>query len=56
MFDINEYREEKKEVKKQKFDFKLRKDNTLHSLREVNKFLSDFNKMIDYITLYKILK
>lgn len=62
MFNINDFRgEEKKEgkkneAKKTKFNFKLHKDNTLKSLKEVNSFLSDFNRVINYITLYKILK
>lgn len=58
MFNINDFRgdEKKKEEKKKKFDFKLRKDKTFTSLKEVNKFLCNFHQLADYVTLYKILK
>lgn len=48
---------EKKEAKKgNKIDFAKKKDNTIHSLFEVEHFLCDFKKLINTIKLYKILK
>lgn len=47
----------KKELKKEnKIDFIQKKDNTIHSLFEVEHFLCDFKKLINTIKLYKILK
>ena len=46
----------KEEPKKKKFNFGLHKDNTIKSLKEVNKFLNNFHQVVDYVTLYKILK
>lgn len=48
---------EKKEIKKEnKFNFIQKKDNTIHSLFEVEHFLCDFKKILNTIRLYKILK
>ena len=48
---------EKKEIKKEKkIDFISKKDNTIHSLFQVEHFLCDFKKLINTIKLYKILK
>ena len=48
---------EKKEIKKEnKFNFIQKKDNTIHSLFEVEHFLCDFKKILNTIKLYKILK
>ena len=47
----------KKEMKKEKkIDFIQKKDNTIHSLFEVEHFLCDFKRLINTIKLYKILK
>ena len=45
-----------KNKKKIKFDFKKFKKNTVHSLFEVELFLNDFHKFLNYVKLYKILK
>lgn len=42
--------------KKNKLNFKACKKNTLNSLNEVEHFLRNFNGIIKYIKLYKILK
>ena len=42
--------------KKCKFDFKTKKDNTLHSLKEVECFLCNLKKACKGIHLYKFLK
>ncbi len=42
--------------KKNKIDIKKMKKNTINSLNEVECFLHDFNKLFNYIKLYKILK
>ena len=50
---------EKKEIKKpkkNKFDFKKCKNNTICSLNEVEHFLNNFSDFYRYIKLYKILK
>lgn len=48
---------EKNKIKKEnKIDFIQKKDNTIHSLFEVEHFLCDFKKLINTIKLYKILK
>jgi len=48
---------EKKEIKKEKkIDFISKKDNTIHSLFQVEHFLCDFKKLFNTIKLYKILK
>ena len=39
-----------------KIDFKKLKDNTCHSLNEVECFLNNFHRFMNYIKLYKILK
>jgi len=48
---------EKNKIKKEKkIDFIQKKDNTIHSLFEVEHFLGDFKKLLNTIKLYKILK
>ena len=42
--------------KKNKFDFKCKKENAINSLLEVEHFLCNFKKTIKCIKLYKILK
>ena len=42
--------------KKEKFDFKKRKENTVHSLFEVEHFLHDLKNVSKGLKLYKILK
>ncbi len=42
--------------KEKKIDFIQKKDNTIHSLFEVEHFLCDFKRFINTIKLYKILK
>ena len=46
----------KPDKKKNKIDFAKRKDQTVNSLFEVEHFLHDFNRLINTIKLYKILK
>ncbi len=47
--------ENRNETKK-KFDFKKRKENTIHSLFEVERFLRDFKQIAKGVKLYKIMK
>ena len=56
-------KEEKKDCKTKKkintpkkLSFKKRKENTLCSLKEVECFLRNSHKILNYINLYKILK
>lgn len=42
--------------KEKKIDFVKKKDNTIHSLFEVEHFLCDCKKLFNTIKLYKILK
>lgn len=42
--------------KKKKLNFKTCKNNTINSLNEVEHFLRNFNGIVKYIKLYKILK
>lgn len=42
--------------KKNKFDIKKLKNNTVDSLNDVEHFLRDFKRFKNYIKLYKILK
>lgn len=44
------------ESKNSKFNFSQKKENTICSLFEVEKFLGDFKNIWKYIKLYKILK
>jgi len=47
----------KKKINKPKnLTFKKRKENTLCSLKEVEHFLRNGHKILNYINLYKILK
>lgn len=45
-----------KPPKKNKFDFKKKKENTLASLNEVEHFLNDYKHFMKYVKLYKWLK
>lgn len=47
---------ETREYKKNKFNFKRKKENAINSLFEVEHFLRDFKKIFNTISLYKILK
>ena len=42
--------------KKKKFDFKIKKENTLNSLSEVEHFLQDYKYYSKYIKLFKWFK
>lgn len=42
--------------KKEKFDFKKTKENTVNSLFEVEHFLRDFKQIAKGIKLYKVVK
>lgn len=42
--------------KEKKFDFNNYKNNTIHSLNEVEHFLRNFKNFSKYLKLYKILK
>ena len=44
------------ENNKNKINFVQKKDNTIHSLFEVEHFLCSFKKALNTIKLYKILK
>lgn len=41
---------------KEKFDFKKRKENTVHSLFEVEHFLHDFKKVVWGMKFYHLFK
>lgn len=43
-------------IKKRKFDFITKKNNTLKSLNEVEYFLRNIKKMKNCVSLYKIFK
>lgn len=43
-------------IKKRKFDFITKKNNTLKSLNEVEYFLRNIKKMKNCVNLYKIFK
>lgn len=45
-----------KNTKNDKFDFKIKKENTLNSLLEVENFLFNYKHFIKYIKLYKLFK
>lgn len=42
--------------KKEKFNFHEKKENTMHSLFEVEHFLHDFKNVVKGIKLYNIIK
>ncbi len=42
--------------KSETFDLKKKKENIICSLKEVECFLNDFHKLVNYIKLYNILK
>ena len=44
------------EKKKEKFNFKKRKDCTIHSIKEVEYFLCNLDKAIKSIHVYKFFK
>jgi len=46
----------KEEIKKEKFDFNKKKENTLNSLFQVEHFLGDFKNVLKGIKLYNIIK
>lgn len=48
--------EKNKTKKEKKINFIQKKDNTIHSLFEVEHFLCDFKKLINTIKLYKIIR
>jgi len=45
-----------KDTKKNKFDFKKKKENTLASLNEVENFLFNYKHFIKYVKLYKLFR
>lgn len=49
-------RDETPENKKEKFNFKEKKENTVHSLFEVEHFLCDFQNICKGLKIYKILR
>jgi len=51
-----EYKQKKKISSPKKLSFKKRKENTFCSLKEVEYFLRNGHKILNYINLYKILK
>lgn len=42
--------------KKNKFDFKQKKENTLASLNEVENFLFNYKHFMKYVKLYKLFR
>jgi len=52
----NECKPKKKITPPKKLTFKKRKENTICSLKEVEHFLRNGHKILNYINLYKILK
>ena len=52
----DENRGENKSKNKKKFDFSLYKKNTLNSLNDVEYFLNNFNKVVRYLKVYKLIK
>lgn len=54
--NIKECKPKKKVTSPKKLTFKKRKENTLCSLKEVEHFLRNGHKILNYINLYKILK
>lgn len=47
---------ESRENRKEKFNFKEKKENTVHSLFEVEHFLCNFKNICKGIKLYKIIR
>ena len=47
---------QKYKYKKNKIDFRKKKENTLASLNEVENFLFNYKHFIKYIKLYKLFK
>ncbi len=52
----NNNSENNKIMKKNKFDFSKKKENTIKSISEVELFLRNFKNISKYIKLYKIIK
>jgi len=52
----SEHNPKNKINKPKKLTFKKRKENTICSLKEVEHFLRNGHKILNYINLYKILK
>ncbi|MBR2241032.1 MAG: hypothetical protein IJ890_06615 [Clostridia bacterium] len=52
----NNNSENNKIMKKNKFDFNKKKENTIKSISEVELFLRNFKNISKYIKLYKIIK
>ena len=53
---LNNNSENYKIMKKNKFDFNKKKENTIKSISEVELFLRNFKNISKYIKLYKIIK
>lgn len=51
----DENRGENNSKNKKKFDFGLYKKNTIKSLNDVEYFLNNFNKVIRYLKVYKLI-
>ena len=47
---------DERKPKKNKFDFKKKKENTLNSLNEVEHFLFNYKHFVKYVKLYKWFK
>ncbi len=47
---------QKDKSKKNKIDFRKKKENTLASLNEVENFLFNYKHFVKYIKLYKLFK
>lgn len=55
-FNNNENRGDKKPPQKKPSNFKLYKNNTIKSLKDVDQFLNNFQYYSKYFKLFKILK
>ena len=53
---LSQFPEYRETCKRKNFDFKQKKDNTIHSLKEVENFLKHIDKVLNYIKLYHLLK
>lgn len=54
--DTSSNRGDNKENKKEKFNFKEKKENTVHSLFEVEHFLCNLRNFCKGVKLYQIIK
>lgn len=52
----NRGEESKSKIKKENFNFKEKKENTVHSLFEVEHFLCNFKNICKGLKLYSILR